>query len=205
MGTSAFLLLNNGIERIFYQTVLVCIIFIAPSLRWSLQGSKEVIGGPWEIAHIKTNDQCKRRVVGKGVIIEVLLLELKLKDVNDNSSWKEKNLWTKKLLSSILQHCSGTRYLSLCVLTTRASSGILFISNHEYERYCLAATTLYCNNNEWMLLALKQLRTIIIMMIILLSIQRKQRSKIIFQYLNKTLPFYSDLKEQHNCIKNTEK
>lgn len=56
MGTSAYLLLNNGIERIFFQVTLVGIILIAPTLKWSLQGCKEIIGGPWEIAHIKPSD-----------------------------------------------------------------------------------------------------------------------------------------------------
>lgn len=56
MCTSAYLLLNDGIEKTVFQITLFCILVIAPTWRWLLQSRKEIIGGPWEIAHVKPND-----------------------------------------------------------------------------------------------------------------------------------------------------
>jgi len=55
MCTSAYLILNNGLETVLFQIVLTTIVGIAPVWRWLLQGKKEIIGGPWEIAHIDSS------------------------------------------------------------------------------------------------------------------------------------------------------
>ena len=44
MCTSAYLILNNGLETILFQIVLTTIVGIAPVWRWLLQGKKEIIG-----------------------------------------------------------------------------------------------------------------------------------------------------------------
>ena len=66
IGTASYLILNNNTngnsndngssiiidESILFIVILFCIVCVAPTWRWLLQGQKEIIGGPWEIAHI---------------------------------------------------------------------------------------------------------------------------------------------------------
>ena len=52
MCISAYLILNDGIEKTAFKVILAFLVCFAPLWRWSLQGNKEVIGGPWEIAHV---------------------------------------------------------------------------------------------------------------------------------------------------------
>lgn len=52
-ATSATIpLLANTLERIVFLSTLIFICAISPLAKWYLQHHKEIIVGPWDIAHI---------------------------------------------------------------------------------------------------------------------------------------------------------
>mmetsp|Transcript_6680 Transcript_6680/g.14610 ORF Transcript_6680/g.14610 Transcript_6680/m.14610 type:complete len:231 (+) Transcript_6680:468-1160(+) len=51
-SSATFPLLENALERTVFLVTLACICVVSPVVRWRLQRRKEIICGPWDIAHI---------------------------------------------------------------------------------------------------------------------------------------------------------